>query len=311
MKSKLLFAGIGAAVMLCTVLLLRNHKGVDILPNAAQAEEKTETPVVKTYPITLPSHIDFCGEAVPLADRDVQERLDRELLVNTYWQSQTLLILKEYNKLKPLLEPVLKEYKVPNDFIFLAAAESGYKNVVSPANAAGVWQLLGETARHNGLEVNDEVDERYHFVKSTEAACKYLLDAYNQFGSWTMAAASYNMGMEGLRKTKDQQLAKTYYDMMLSGETQRYVFRILALKEILTNPQRYGFMVTENDLYQPYRFDEVKVDSAVGSWARFAQQYKLTYKDLKILNPWMRSYKLTNKQAKDYVVYVMQKPNEQ
>jgi membrane-bound lytic murein transglycosylase D len=311
MKTKLLFAALGAALALGLTFAWRNHQGVDMLPTSARADEKAEPQTIKTYPVVLPSHVDFCGEAAPLGDRDVQERLDRELLVNTYWQSQTLLILKEYNKLKPMLEPVLKEYHVPSDFIFLAAAESGFKNVVSPSNAVGIWQLLGETGRHYGLEINDEVDERYHFVKSTEAACKYLLDAYNKFGSWTLVAASYNMGMDGLRKTKDQQLANSYYDMMLSSETQRYVFRILAMKEILSNPQRYGFMITPNDLYQPYRFDEVKVDTAVGSWGKFALQYNLSYKDLKILNPWMRSYKLTNKQAKAYSVYVMQKPKDQ
>ena len=306
MKRNFLIGAIGSVVILLFALMI-SHQGVNVLSTVAQADEKPEPKTVKTYPVALPAQADFCGEAVPMMDRDAQERLDRELLVNTYWQSQTLLIMKEYNKLRPLLEPVLREYKVPTDFIFLAAAESGFRNVVSPSNAVGVWQLLGETARQYGLEVNDEVDERYHFEKSTEAACKYLLDAYNRFGSWTNAAAAYNMGMDGFRKTKDQQLASSYYDMMLSSETQRYVFRIIALKEIITNPQRYGFEVTANDLYQPYRFDEVRVDTPVQSWGAFAKNFNLSYKELKILNPWMRSHKLTNRQAKSYTVYVMQK----
>ena len=306
-KSLLLILPIVLCTAVVTAFLLRSPHGVDLLPQAAMADEKHEPNVVKIYPVSLPSAIDFCGEKVPLGDRDVQERLDRELLVNTYWQSQTLLILKEYNKLRPLMEPILKEYKVPLDFVFLAAAESGFRNVVSPAQAVGPWQLLESTAEMYGLEVNDEVDERYHFEKSNEAACKYLIQAYNKFGSWTDAAASYNMGMDGFRRIKDQQQASTYYDMMLSTETQRYVFRILAFKELLTNPQRYGFLVTENDLYQPYRFDEVRVDSAVGNWGAFGKQFNLSYKDIKILNPWLRSHKLTNKQRKPYVIYVMQK----
>lgn len=307
MKKYLLMA---LPLVICTALVtayfIKPNHMLNILP-VATAEEKPEAAQVKTYPVMLPSKLDFCGEAVPLGDRDVQERLDRELLVNTYWQSQTLLVLKEYNKLKPLLEPVLKEYKVPTDFIFLAAAESGFRNVVSPSNAVGVWQLLEPTAEAYGLEVNDEVDERYHFVKSTEAACKYLIQAYNKFGSWTQAAASYNMGLDGYQRVKDQQRADSYYDMMLSTETQRYVFRILAFKELLNNPQRYGFMVTQNDLYQPYRFNEVRVDSAVSNWGSFGKQYNLSYKEVKILNPWLRSHKLTNKQRKEYVLYVMQK----
>ena len=308
MKKYLLWtAPVVIITALVTALIMRSPQGVDLMPPAAMADEKPQRAAVKVVPVTLPSSIEFCGEKVPLGDRDVQERLDRELLVNTYWQSQTLLIIKEYNKLRPLMEPILKEYKVPTDFIFLAAAESGFRNVVSPANAVGVWQLLKPTAEIYGLEVNDEVDERYHFEKSTEAACKYLIQAYNKFGSWTDAAASYNMGMDGFRRVKEQQQADSYYDMMLSTETQRYVFRLLAFKAILTNPQRYGFEVTENDLYHPYRFDEVRVDSAVGNWGAFGKQFGLSYKDIKILIPWLRSHKLTNKQRKPYVIYVMQK----
>jgi membrane-bound lytic murein transglycosylase D len=290
-----------------TAYVVNDTNSISILPNVAVADEKPEANVLKTYPITLPSQLEFCGEKVPLGDRDVQERLDRELLVNTYWQSQTLLILKEYNKLKPLLEPILKEYNVPTDFIFLAAAESGFRNVVSPSQAVGVWQMLETTGEIYGLEINDEVDERYHFEKSTEAACKYLVDAYNRFGSWTLAAAAYNMGNDATRRVIEQQQATSYYDMMLSTETQRYLFRILALKEILTNPKRYGFMIEPNDLYQPYRFDEVRVDSTVNNWGTFGKQYNLSYKEVKVLNPWLRSYKLTNKQRKEYIVYVMQK----
>ncbi len=264
------------------------------------------TEIVKTYPIVLPVKLNFCNELVPLKDQDVRERLDRELLVNTYWQSQTLLIIKEFNKLKPLLEPVLKEYGVPEDFIYLAAAESGFRNVVSPSKAVGVWQLIEETAKIYGLEVNGEVDERYHFEKSTAAACKFLKQAYDKFGSWTMAAAAYNMGIAGLSETSLKQKSSSYYDLMLNNETSRYVFRILALKEIVLNPAKYGFIVNETDLYQPYKYKTISINSNIESLADFAASHQINYKELKILNPWLRSTTLTNNIHKTYSIKIMQ-----
>lgn len=291
------------------LLFFFTRDNVSSFPQSAQAEEVREIEMVKVYPVKLPKYVEFCNEAAPMSDRDVQERLDRELLINTYWQSQTLLMLKEYNKLKPMLEPILRKNGVPSDFLFLAAAESGFRNVVSPAGATGVWQIMAETGRRYGLEINDEVDERYHFVKSTEAATKYLNDAKKKFGNWTMAAASYNMGMEGLRRVQEQQLADSYYDMMLSSETQRYVFRVMALKEVLSKPHQYGFQVSDGDLYPPYDYDVVKVDSTIPSLARFAKDHNISYKDLKILNPWLRSYKLTNAGKKTYEIFLLKKPS--
>ncbi len=263
--------------------------------------------IVKTYALVLPSKLNFCSEVVPMKDQDVRERIDRELLVNTYWQSQTLLIIKEYNKLKPLLEPVLKQYGVPEDFVFLAAAESGFKNVVSPSKAVGVWQILEETGKIYGLEINGEVDERYHFEKSTEAACKYFKQAYEKFGSWTMAAASYNMGMNGLAETSRKQKATDYYDLMLNNETSRYLFRILALKEIIRNPSKYGFIINETDLYKPYSYKTITVDNSIESLPDFAQSNSINYKELKILNPWLRSTMLSNKLRKSYEIKIMQR----
>lgn len=259
----------------------------------------------KTYSVVLPDNLSFCSEPVPLNDQDVRERLDRELLINTYWQSQTLLIIKEFNKIKPIVEPILKEYGIPEDFIYLAAAESGYRNLVSPSKAAGIWQFLEETGKSYGLEINNEVDERYHFEKSTIAACKYLQKSYQKFGNWTMAAASYNMGLTGLDEVSFSQKQTNYYDLHLNTETSRYVFRILALKEILRSPSKYGFMISETDLYKPHAFKSISIDTAIASLTDFAALYKMTYKELKILNPWLRSNMLTNKSTRSYQLKII------
>ena len=259
----------------------------------------------KTYSVVLPDNLSFCSEPIPLNDQDVRERLDRELLINTYWQSQTLLIIKEFNKIKPIVEPILKEYGIPEDFIYLAAAESGYRNLVSPSKAAGIWQFLEETGKSYGLEINNEVDERYHFEKSTIAACKYIQKSYQKFGNWTMAAASYNMGLTGLDEVSFSQKQTNYYDLHLNTETSRYVFRILALKEILRSPSKYGFMISETDLYKPHAFKSISIDTAIASLTDFAALYKMTYKELKILNPWLRSNMLTNKSTKSYQLKII------
>ena len=259
----------------------------------------------KTYSVVLPDNLSFCSEPVPLNDQDVRERLDRELLINTYWQSQTLLIIKEFNKIKPIVEPILKEYGIPEDFIYLAAAESGYRNLVSPSKAAGIWQFLEETGKSYGLEINNEVDERYHFEKSTIAACKYIQKSYQKFGNWTMAAASYNMGLTGLDEVSFSQKQTNYYDLHLNTETSRYVFRILALKEIPRSPSKYGFMISETDLYKPHAFKSISIDTAIASLTDFAALYKMTYKELKILNPWLRSNMLTNKSTKSYQLKII------
>lgn len=307
---KILFAFAALALIAMSVILLLSAGN----QHTVQAEDPETSKVrtdnnelVKTYALVLPSKLSFCNEAVPMKDQDVRERLDRELLVNTYWQSQTLLIIKEFNKIKPLIEPVLKEYGVPEDFIYLAAAESGFRNVVSPSKAVGVWQLLEETGKLYGLEINSEVDERYHFEKSTAAACKYLKQAYEKFGSWTMAAASYNMGMSALFETSRKQKATDYYDLMLNTETSRYVFRILALKEIIRNPAKYGFIINETDLYKPYTYKTITVNTPIESLADFAFYNGINYKELKILNPWLRSTQLSNKTGKSYEIKILQR----
>jgi len=256
------------------------------------------------YSLTIPKNLTFCGSRVPTFDTDIRERMDRELLVNTYWQSNTLLFHKRAHRWFPVIEPILKEYGVPDDFKYLAVIESGLMNTVSPSGAVGYWQILEETAKEYGLEVGTEVDERYHVEKSTEAACRFLKAAFGKFGSWEMAAAAYNMGMGGLNKQVKRQRTTNYYDLILSQETSRYVFRIIAVKLILENPTRYGFHFREKDLYRPEQVYTVKLDSSVTDFANVAAKLNTTYKVLKIFNPWLREPTLSNKSKKTYVLKV-------
>ena len=252
----------------------------------------------------FPPSVDFAGEKTPLNVYDVRERFDRELLVNANLHSSTILIMKRANRAFPIIEPILAKYNVPDDFKYLAVIESALTNAVSPSGAKGFWQFLPDTAREKGLEVNDIVDERYHLEKSTEAACKYLLSAKEKFGSWTLAAASYNGGMNGVGKKIDEQMVGNYYDLLLTDETSRYVFRILALKEIMQNPSQYGFDISKQDLYENLPTKKVEVDSSITDLAQFAKTQGVNYKILKLHNPWLRDKKLENKNKKKYVLEI-------
>jgi hypothetical protein len=263
------------------------------------------------YAIPLPNDLNFAGEPVPTDDPEVYERMDRELLVNTYWQSNGLLLIKRAHKYFPIIEPILAEYNIPDDFKYLAIAESGLQDVVSPAGAAGFWQLMPATAKGYGLEVSDQVDERYNLIKSTEAACKYLIEARDRFGNWTLAAASYNMGMAGVNRQLERQKVDNYYDLLLNNETSRYVFRILAMKEIFSNPRKFGFNYRSKDLYYMPELRYVEVDSSVSHWADWAQQFDMTYKDLKTYNPWLRQSYLRNSEGKKYIIAVIDQKTEE
>lgn len=254
----------------------------------------------------LPESLELAGEQVPLQYFDVRESLERELTINAFWHSQAVNMLKLAHRYFPTIEALLRMHNVPDDFKYLCVAESGLQQAVSPMKAVGFWQLLPHTAKELGLEVNDEVDERYHVERATVAACKYLHKAHDTFGSWTMAAASYNMGVNGLRQQVVRQKSLSYYDMKLSDETTRYLFRILALKLILSNPQQYGYHLREDELYPPFRYKEIIVNTAVESWADFAAQYGTNYKMLKLLNPWLREPFLKNKAGKTYYVKVIE-----
>jgi membrane-bound lytic murein transglycosylase D len=258
-----------------------------------------------TYALTLPSNLNFAGESVPLTIFDVRERIDRELLVNVYWQSQTLLLIKRANRWFPIIEPILKKYNIPDDFKYLAVAESGLTNAVSPAGAVGFWQFTEGTGKKYDLEINDEIDERYNVERATEAACIFFSEACNQFGNWTLAAASYNMGTSGLQKQIEKQKVLSYYDLLLNDETFRYVFRIIAIKEMMMHPVQYGFYFRRQDLYPELEFNTVRVDSTIADFADFSFAHHVNYKTLKLLNPWLRQNYLTNKNRKSYSIKIL------
>jgi len=258
----------------------------------------------KVFALNIPEELSFSNENVPLDMLDIKERFDREMLVNSYWQSQTLLFFKRTNKYFPVIEPILKENNIPDDFKYIALIESGLTQVVSPAGAAGYWHFLKKTAQQYGLEVNSEVDERYNLEKSTEAFCRYINEANDKFGNWTLAAASYNMGMNGLQKQINRQKVNNYYDLLLNEETGRYVFRILAVKEILSKPQVYGFYFRPKDLYKPIEYKLVEINGPVENLVDFAQKNRVNYKILKELNPWLRQIYLHNKVNKSYLVKI-------
>lgn len=256
------------------------------------------------FALPIPENLTFAGEEVPLNYFDVREALDQELLINTYWQSQTVLFIKRANRYFPRIEKVLQENGVPGDFKYLVLAESDLKNSVSPAGAVGIWQLLKGTAGDYGLEVNNEVDERYHLEKSTQAAAEFLKDAYDLFGSWTMAAAAYNMGRTGLLRQVNRQKERNYYNLLLNTETARYIYRVLAIKLILENPEKYGFYLREKDYYHEIPTYTVKVDSSVSDFAAFANEFQINYKILKYFNPWLRDSFLTNPKSKEYAIEI-------
>lgn len=250
----------------------------------------------------FPLEVDFAGESMPMEIIDVKERFDRELLVNANLHASTILIIKRANRAFKIIEPILEKNGIPNDFKYLAVIESSLINAVSPSGAKGVWQFMPATAKEIGMEVNDCVDERYHLEKSTEAACKFLLAAKEKFGSWTLAAASYNGGITGVNKQIDLQKVSNYYDLLLNEETSRYVFRILALKEIMKAPDKFGFAVPKQDLYELYPTRKLEIDSTVTNLADFAIRQGVNYKILKLYNPWLRDAKLDNKTRKKYVI---------
>ena len=256
------------------------------------------------YALEVPMDLNFAGEDLPLENPDIYERMDRELLVNTYWQSNGLLMFKRAQKYFHVIEPILETHGVPDDFKYLSVIESGLTNAVSPAGAKGFWQIMRTTGRENGLEINANVDERYHLEKATEVACTYLKEAKQKFGSWTLAAASYNAGKTGLAKRLKEQNVTSYYDLLLGEETGRYMFRIVALKEILNNPSKYGFNFTKNDLYQYVPTYKVAVDTAVTDFTKFAEQFGINYKILKIHNPWLREPHLNNTSRKLYNIEI-------
>jgi len=258
----------------------------------------------KTVTLEIPDSLTFAQEAIPMTILDVQERLDRELHINTYWHNNSIFIMKRANRWLPQIEKILEEEGVPDDFKYLAVIESGLLNVTSPAQAVGFWQFLKPTAKELGLEVTKEVDERYHPLKSTRAACAYLKKAHRKFGSWTLAAASYNMGMSGLQKRLDEQRVQSYFDLLLNEETSRYVFRILAAKELFTHPETYGFEIPDRHLYQQEALVPVEVTESIDDLVQYALDLGINYKILKKHNPWLRRKSLSVSKGETYTITI-------
>lgn len=271
--------------------------------NTSDGQEiRIEIPQNRVKVFALPEKVSFAGEELPLKDSEVRERFEREIYVNAYWESNAILLMKRANKFLPTIEKILKEQGVPEDFKYLAMAESGLLNVVSPAGARGFWQFMDATAKEYNLEVSKDVDERYHLEKATAAACRYLKKAYASFGNWTSVAASYNMGISGLSKRKNEQRHNNYYDLWLNEETSRYIFRIVAFKELFENPERYGFELPKEELYELPTLRALQVQNSIPNLADWAMKHGSSYKDLKIHNPWLRSTQLSVSKGKTYTI---------
>ena len=286
------------------IFLILLFSGFNFYMRSQVSETTINNKKLKVFALKSPNNLDFCGEKVPINFSDIQERLDRELLVNTYWQSNMMLLIKRANKWFPKIEEILNEEGIPDDFKYLAVIESGLENARSPRGAKGFWQLMPSTAKQFGLEVNSNVDERYHIEKSTRVACKYLKEAKSKFGSWTLAAASFNRGIYGIEKELIRQKVKNYYDLLLNNETSRYVFRILAVKDILSNPTNYGYVFEKSDLYNSIPVKIIDWDLPIQNIASFAKEQGINYKLLKIFNPWLIQNHLNNNSRKKYEIQI-------
>jgi membrane-bound lytic murein transglycosylase D len=293
------FSGLLAGIVIITAVALKKIDS-STTPIEVSADGR---PQYSWYPPMLPSALDFSGEVVPLDRWEVRERLDRELLVNVYSHGSQLYILKLVGRYFPVIEERLKANGVPDDFKYVCVAESALQqNALSGVGAASFWQFMKDTGPRYGLEINDEVDERFNVVKATDAACGYFKDAYAKFGTWTAAAASYNCGQAGYANQAEFQQATNYYDLIFPDETNRYVFRILALKYIISHAKNYGLMIAPSDEYKPLKSKTVEVTQTIDNLTEFAKANGSTYKMLKIYNPWLRAHKLTVKPGKKYEI---------
>lgn len=248
--------------------------------------------------------LDFAGEPVPINIPDVRERLDKELQINTYYHSNTIFLIKRAHRWLPQIQEILREYGIPDDFKYLPLIESNLLNLTSPRDAVGYWQILEGAGKEYGLEITREVDERYDPLKATVAACKYLRQSYRKFGNWTLVAASYNRGMAGMQRALDDQRVDSYYDLYLNDETSRYVFRIMAIKEIVENPHKYGFRINPKHLYEEEPLHFVEVDKTIKDLVDFAKEHGINYKLLKRHNPWLREDHLTVRSGHTYTIAI-------
>ncbi len=283
-----------------SVVYQKQHKDIS-LPG-------TNKQYYKIVPLTIPDTLSFAGESVPLDIFYVREALGRELSVNTYWHSSTLLLIKRAHRWLPMIDAILADQGIPPDFRYMPLVESGLQNVTSPSHAVGFWQLLKPTAKEYGLQVNREVDERYNVEKSTRAACRYLKKSYKKFGNWTLVVASYNAGQKRIFRFMNQQKANSFYDLLVSDETSRYIYRMLALKMIFENPEHYGFYINPSQEYPVIPTHNIVVKGAVKDWADFAHAHGISYKLLKYFNPWLRKTYLKNSHRKTYQIKIPTAP---
>jgi hypothetical protein len=294
-----------AFVLISTIIIILSialgFKGFSSIQEKETQESDT---VYNIKSFKLPDNVTFADEKMPLDNFDTRESLEREILISAYRHSSTILIIKRANRYLPIIEKILEKNNIPDDFKYLAAAESEYSNMVSPAGATGFWQIMPETGREEGMEINTIVDERYNVEKSTQFACDYFLKSYEKYGNWTLAAASYNGGRAAIDEQIVIQNQNNYYDLLLSEETARYIFRAVAYKLVITTPESYGFIIGKDDLYPELKYYEVKVDSAITNFSGFAEKFGTNYKMLKILNPWLRKPYLTPKPNKEYLIKI-------
>lgn len=291
-------------LLLLTASIFLQKETLTFVTNISGQDYPQGYKIVSPY---IPDKLNFAGEIVPLENFEVRERIEREFIVNTYFHSLTILAIKRANRWFPIIEPILRQNNIPDDFKYLCVNESNLENVISPANATGFWQFLKDTGEKYDLEINRTIDERYHVEKSTQAACDYLNDAYEMYGSWTMAAASYNMGTNGTSNQMDKQQTDNFYNLVLNPETSRYVARIIAFKYIMKNQHKYGYDIKQSELYEPLRFYEVILDSTVTDFANYASALGINYKILKLYNPWLRDNYLNNTTGKIYKIKVPKK----
>ncbi len=259
-------------------------------------------PLQQVRPPAIIEGVDFAGTLLPLERVGVRERMERELLIGTFRHSSTLLTLKRSGRWFPIMEPILVDSGIPVDFKYLSVIESGLANAVSPSDARGFWQFMEPAAEEFGLRVDRDVDERYHVEKATRSACAYLNEAYERYGDWILAAASYNMGMAGLSRRMEEQSGNTYWDLNLNEETARYVYRLFATKQVMEHPEAHGFLMEAEDWWSPLQTRDTVVVDTIDDLAEFASERGVSYNALKTLNPWLRSGRLPIGDDQYYVI---------
>ena len=252
----------------------------------------------------VPEYVVFAGQKITFDRADLRERMDRELIAFTYTHSTSTLMIKRANKFFPQVEPILKRMGIPDDLKYLMVIESNLDpQAQSGAGAAGLWQFTQSTGRAYGLEVNSNIDERFNTVKATEAACRFLKEAYEKYGNWMTVAASYNGGQQGMDRRIEAQHQTDALNMWLVDETSRYMFRLLVVKMMFEDPSKFGFKFKREDLY-PYipSKKQVKVTDTVEDLVAFAESNGISYADLKRANLWLRESKLNDKSHRTYYV---------